>query len=103
MVLQSPDWRDRLRSIVDESARRIGLLYPDKDRQAGGHEAEDRFGVKRFFPLVTLSFGVVPISGERSFGMAEVVSSVAEAKKQSKTTKGNIYVHLPGFSTELQP
>lgn len=101
LVLQSPDWRDRLRSIVDESARRIGLLYPDKDRQAGGHEAEDRFGVKRFFPLVTLSFGVVPISGERSFGMAEVVSSVAEAKKQSKTTKGNIYVHLPGFSTEL--
>lgn len=92
LVMQSSDWLERLHTMARQTNTAIASMYPDADRTAGGIEAEDRFGVKRFFPLVTLSFGVVKVSPQCAVQLAELTSTVAEAKKRSKETPSGLFV-----------
>jgi diguanylate cyclase (GGDEF)-like protein len=92
LVMQSPDWLERLGAMALAANSAIAAMYPQADRAAGGIEAEDRFGVKRFFPLVTLSFGVVEIDSGHGMDLAALTSAVADAKKQSKERGQSIAV-----------
>lgn len=92
LIMQSADWQARLRRIVREAAQAIARLYPDAERTAGGIEAEDRFGVVRFFPLVSLSFGVIPVSASERVRSDALVTAVAEAKRHSKEATDNIHI-----------
>lgn len=92
LVMQSSDWLSRLHRITQSVNDAVATLYDDVDRAAGGIEAEDRFGVMRFFPLVTLSFGVTTVQGDCLMGLGELTSAVAEAKKRSKKPGQSIVV-----------
>ena len=50
MVLLRPDWMERVQRIIAEFNDRAMDLYDDEGRRNGGIEAEDRYGVPRFFP-----------------------------------------------------
>ena len=93
LVMQSADWQARLERMAHHANEAMAAMYPEADRAAGGIAAEDRFGVKRFFPLVTLSFGVMNMPAGSCMDLSELTSAVAEAKKQSKESGRSIVVH----------
>ena len=50
VLLRSPDWMEQVQRIIAEFNDRAMDLYDDEGRRNGGIEAEDRYGVPRFFP-----------------------------------------------------
>jgi hypothetical protein len=66
--------------LVAEFGERARALFDENARQAGGIEAEDRHGVRRFFPCTTLSIGAVVVDGHQ-FTRAEVVANLAAMAK----------------------
>jgi len=61
LLFQSPDWLQRCEQAVMEFNERALALF-DEDAQAqGGIHAEDRQGIRRFFPCTRLSIGVVEV------------------------------------------
>ena len=84
VLFQSPDWRDRCERLVHEFNTRSSTLFDEEARDAGGIQAEDRDGVKRFFPCTTLSIGAVVIEAARFTRPEEVANLAARAKHDAK-------------------
>ncbi len=80
LLYQSKDWQRQCQQIIDEFAEQAVALFDPAARDAGGIEAEDRFGVSRFFPMTTLSIGAVKIN-PIDFSNAEQVASIAASAK----------------------
>ena len=87
LLYQSDDWQTQCQQIIDEFAEQAQALFDAPARAAGGIQAEDRFGVSRFFPLTTLSIGAVRITAHQ-FANAEQVASVAALAKHHAKTDG---------------
>ncbi len=92
VLFQSDDWQRRARHIVEAFAGEARALYDATARQAGGIHAEDRHGVQRFFPLVSLSLGLAPIPPGVFRHAEEVANLAARAKHEAKRTPGGIAV-----------
>lgn len=87
VLFQSDDWLERCERIVaafDEKAR---SLFDDDALSRGGIEAEDRHGVRRFFPCTTLAIGAVPVRPGAFGRPEEVASAAAAAKHQAKISR----------------
>jgi EAL domain-containing protein (putative c-di-GMP-specific phosphodiesterase class I)/GGDEF domain-containing protein len=92
ILFQSEDWYARIESAVSVFNNKALSLYDEPACQQGGIEAEDRDGVMRFFPLTTLSAGVIQVP-PGTFTRAEMVASAAAAAKhKSKLAQGGVYV-----------
>jgi EAL domain-containing protein (putative c-di-GMP-specific phosphodiesterase class I)/GGDEF domain-containing protein/CBS domain-containing protein len=90
ILFRSPDWRERAERIIAEFNHDAIGLYDDEGRSRRGIEAEDRYGVMRSFPFVTLSIGalhVSPLSGVR-IRPEDIASAAARVKHQVK--HGNV-------------
>ncbi|OZI60944.1 EAL domain-containing protein [Bordetella genomosp. 11] len=90
ILFRSPDWRDRADRIIRDFNEDAVDLYDDEGRARGGIAAEDRYGVMRSFPFVTLSIGalrVAPQSGVR-IRPEDIASAAARVKHQVK--HGNV-------------
>jgi len=61
VLFQSTDWLTRCEQVIATFNERARALFDDTALLAGGIEAEDRHGVRRFFKLTTLSVGAVPV------------------------------------------
>lgn len=85
LLYQSDDWQTQCLQIIEQFAAQAVALFDTSARQAGGIEAEDRFGVKRFFPLTTLSIGAVKINPHQFSNAEQVASAAARAKHDAKT------------------
>jgi diguanylate cyclase (GGDEF)-like protein len=92
LLFQSEDWRVRCERILDEFNAQSINLFDEEARLSGGIEAEDRHGVRRFFPMTTLSIGAVVIK-DHQFSRAEEVANVAAlAKHEAKQALSGLYV-----------
>jgi diguanylate cyclase (GGDEF)-like protein len=101
ILFQSEDWAERVEAIVSHFNQQAPRLFDDAARAQGGIEAEDRDGVIRFFPMTTLSAGVLRVS-PGDFQRAEhVASAAATAKHKAKQTASGIYVDAPVRTPEL--
>jgi GGDEF domain-containing protein len=87
MLFQSADWEERCESLVEAFNTGAELLYDDEGREAGGIEAEDRHGVRRFFPFTSLSIGAVRVR-QGQFRNAELVATAAAAAKHGAKLAG---------------
>ncbi len=87
ILYQSANWESQCQKIVNEFADLAVELFDEAARKAGGIQAEDRFGVSRFFPFTTLSIGAVKIHRDE-FTCAEQVASVAARAKHDAKTLG---------------
>jgi diguanylate cyclase (GGDEF)-like protein len=85
LLYQSDDWSNQCQRIIDEFADQAVALFDASAREAGGIQAEDRFGVSRFFPLTTLSIGVVKVNRGEYTNAEQVASVAARAKHDAKT------------------
>lgn len=88
VLFQSDDWRERCqRSIAEFNAQAVHL-FDDAARVRGGIEAEDRQGVRRFFPLTTVSIGAVVVASGQ-FSHAEDVANLAALAKHDAKLAGD--------------
>ncbi len=86
ILLRSADWRQRIERIIAAFNARAVELYDEQGRHNGGIEAEDRYGVPRFFPFVTVGVGaliVTPATCERP-RPEDIASAAAHVKHKVK-------------------
>ena len=65
-------------------------MYEERVRQKGGIEAEDRYGVQRFFPCTTVSIGAVVIDGGLFTRAEDVANLAALAKHDAKRAAAGV-------------
>ncbi|MFD4836787.1 EAL domain-containing protein [Achromobacter sp. NPDC058515] len=90
VLLRSPDWMDRIQRIIAEFNERAVDLYDDQGRRNGGIEAEDRYGVPRFFPFVTLGVGALTVTPSLCERIRPEDIASAAAHVKHKVKHGNL-------------
>ena len=100
LVMTSSDWRRRCESILDEFRRAVDYFYSEQDRTQGGIWSLDRRGRPFFYPMLSLSIGVVTPKPGACSSHHEVAAMASDAKHQAKQLSGNsLYVDrrvIPG-------
>jgi PAS domain S-box-containing protein len=92
VFITSPDSVDRIcRRAIEAFDRIIPLYYDRQDREKGHIEAEDRFGEKRKFPIMSVSI-VAVMSDGMSHDHAELARRAADMKKRAKAIQGSVYL-----------
>jgi diguanylate cyclase (GGDEF)-like protein len=89
ILFRSDDWEQRCSDILQSFATEIQDFYNNEDRERGGYLSEDRQGKKVFYPLVSLSLGVVKSSPNQFYSHHQISIAASEAKKQAKKIHGN--------------
>jgi len=87
VLFQSTDWLTRCEQVIATFNEKARALFDDTALRAGGIEAEDRHGVRRFFKLTTLSVGAVPVQPGQFQKAEHVASAAAAAKHQAKLSQ----------------
>ena len=94
LLFQSPDWRVRNERLVQAFNMQALGLYDQQARDVGGIEAEDRQGLRRFFPCTTVSIGAVAIDGGRYSHAEDVANLAALAKHDAKQAGAGLLERL---------
>ena len=84
IVFQSEDWEARCWQLVHQFAELAGALLSPEEQAQGGYLAENRKGELSFFPLPSLSVGVVRVLPGECESHREVAAAATAAKKQAK-------------------
>ncbi len=93
LVMTSADWRRRCERMLAEFQGGVGYFYSDQDRQHGGIWGSDRSGQRCFYPMLSLSIGVVTPAPGACSSHHEVAAMASDAKHQAKQQAGNsLYV-----------
>jgi DNA-binding response OmpR family regulator/signal transduction histidine kinase len=74
----------------------IPLYYDKEDRERGYIEADDRYGVRRKFPIMSISVVAVTDPGGRFASHSDIAARAASLKKQAKTVAGSVFLHDDG-------
>lgn len=86
------DWLTCCENILNAFEKTVPHYYKDEDIKAGGIYAENRAGENCFFPMISLSVGLVDSDStsqcQSHVGIADLAS---EAKKQAKKIEGNSF------------
>ncbi len=96
MLMRSGDWRARLEGLIVEFNQRALELYDEHDRGQGGIELQDRYGVPRFFPCVTLGAAALVVQPQQCEGVEpqDVAAAVAELKRRVKNERASLLVDV---------
>lgn len=90
VIFTCDDWLMRCENILETFKNTIPAYYNDKDLKAGGIHTENRMGERCFFPLVSLSIGLVkPASTSLCQSHVDIADLASEAKKMAKKISGN--------------
>lgn len=90
VIFTCNDWLKRCESILESFKNTVPAYYNDKDLKAGGIHTENRVGELCFFPLVSLSIGLVdPASTGQCQSHVDIADLASEAKKMAKKIAGN--------------
>lgn len=89
LLLQSPDWALRLEMLTRRFDEEVRAYFEPRHLEAGGFDVLDRRGELTFFPLTSLSLGVLRVKSGRYRTYHEVASSMADAKKMAKKMAGS--------------
>lgn len=104
VLITSPDGADQVcQEIISEFDRQIPEYYVEEDRASGFIEGMDRYGVKRRFPIMSISIAVVS-DVKRSFTSPVEIARVAtEIKDYVKSLPGSNYLIDRRVSTRWEP
>ncbi|MBZ4194857.1 MAG: GNAT family N-acetyltransferase [Candidatus Contendobacter sp.] len=89
IIFQSNDWQVRCDAVLQEFGQRVPDYYHSADRERGGIQSKDRQGQPVFFPLLSLSIGVVQPDPAQCGSHHEVAMLATGAKHQAKLQAGN--------------
>lgn len=79
-------------NIIKRFAAEVVRHYTPEDLARGGIEGKDRYGVHRFFPIMTISIAVIINDSGEFATAAEIARSAAEIKDYAKEKPGSNYV-----------
>jgi diguanylate cyclase (GGDEF)-like protein len=92
VIFTCSDWLARCESILKTFESIVPAYYKDEDVRSGGIHAENRTGEKCFFPLVSLSIGLIsPETTSQCRSHVEVADMASASKKMAKKIIGNSY------------
>ena len=92
MIFTGEDWLNRCENVLEMFEKLVPTYYTYTDVQAGGIHAEGRSGEKCFFPMTSLSVGLVaPGTTQYCQSHVELADLASEAKKLAKKIEGNSY------------
>ena len=94
LLIQNPKWLDGCEAMVKDFRDAAANFYNPEDIARRGLQAEDRFGNPAFFPLATLSIGIVEVTPGAFRNAQDVASAAAAAKRHAKKLGGNRLVRL---------
>jgi GGDEF domain-containing protein len=70
----------------------IPAYYSDEDRAVGAIQANDRYGVPRVFPLISMSIAALTCQPGSYATAAEIATAAAEVKDRVKASAGSNYI-----------
>lgn len=79
-------------AIVQEFDRCIGMYYSNEDMKMKSIVAIDRDGIKKIFPLMSISIAGVDLRDVRQLEYLEIIDICTELKKKAKSIDGSCYV-----------
>lgn len=92
VVFTGDDWLPRCQNVLDAFALRVPEHYRDRDLEVGGVFSEDRHGDRHFFPLISLSVGLVDAQATgQCRSHVDIAELATAAKKQAKKLPGNSF------------
>jgi EAL domain-containing protein (putative c-di-GMP-specific phosphodiesterase class I)/GGDEF domain-containing protein len=91
---------DEAAAAVEALVRRfqcdVQSLYHQRDIAAGGIWSQDRFGKKRFFPLLRASAVVMPVEFALCHcDLAGILRRLSSGKSAAKLTEDGVFLHSP--------
>ncbi len=93
VIVADPARADLVCAKAVEAFDRVIPLYYDKDdRERGFIEAADRFGVRRQFPIMSISVASVVASAGRFADAADLSRAATEVKAKAKAVPGSVHV-----------
>jgi len=78
--------------ILEEFDRRSLKFYTEEDRKKGFLTGNDRSGVRRNFPLITMTIAIATDDGSRFRNPVEMAAMAANLKEYAKALPGSNYV-----------
>ncbi|XXB89620.1 EAL domain-containing protein [Achromobacter piechaudii] len=103
VLFRSTDWADRVQRIIAEFNEQATALYDDQGRRNGGIEAEDRYGVPRFFPFVTLGVGALTVTPSLCERIRPENIASAAAHVKHKVKHGNLSLVIERYTGGVLP
>lgn len=92
VIFTTDDWLTCCENVLATFDAKVRAYYKPEDVQAGGFLAENRMGGKCFFPLTSLSIGLVSAQTTCNCqSYVDVADLASEAKKIAKKTTGSSY------------
>jgi diguanylate cyclase (GGDEF)-like protein len=90
VIFLADDWLASCEHILEVFQNTVPSYYKDEDIKAGGIHTENRTGEKCFFPMISLSIGLIdPISTSKCQSHVDLADLASQAKKQAKKIEGN--------------
>lgn len=89
VVLREPDWEEGCRTVLQQFGHEIGQYYDREALTAGGIQALNRVGESQFFPLLSLSVGVVRPDPASCHSYHAVAALAMDAKQAAKRIPGS--------------
>lgn len=104
LMTSQTDWQERIHSVAADFSQLSSALYSEEDRQRGGICALDRFGVERFFSLVSLSVSALEILPATRPELEQLAAQMTSLKMQAKNSAGSclLYQQANGTLVHLQ-
>jgi hypothetical protein len=79
-------------TVIETFDRLVPLYYNKIDRERGFIETNDRYGVLRRFPIMSVSIACVTRSGRNIASHPDLSTASAELKQRAKAIQGSAYV-----------
>jgi len=92
MVVSTDRAEEVCEAVIRSFDAEVIKHFSPEDREAGGIEGRDRYGVQRFFPITTISIAVVICGGDQYASAVGIARAAAEVKDRAKQTPGSNYL-----------
>lgn len=89
IIFSSADWTERCNRILNSFSAQMHDVYTDEDQSRGGIFSISREGDERFFPIMTLSIGVVTPNTSQFISHRDIANMASQAKHNAKNILGN--------------
>ncbi|WP_126456493.1 GGDEF domain-containing protein [Sulfuriflexus mobilis] len=89
VIFLSDNWAERCNNILRSFEKEIVKFYNHTDNERGGILAISRDGDEKFYPIMSLSIGVIMVNPEQYLSHADIAELASHAKHHAKNIVGN--------------
>ncbi|HET6419651.1 MAG TPA: diguanylate cyclase [Geobacteraceae bacterium] len=92
MVIPTKDVTAVCRAVIDDFTIQIRQHYNQQDQEKGAIEGLDRYGVRRIFPIMTISIAVLTCQKGEYDSAVKIAKAAVQIKEYVKETPGSNYL-----------